>query len=428
MFPILPTKVYKSNTSTKRHIYDRYIPNRATSKTPDDVPFAPIPLIRSSYHQMLYQQVNPGVYNPTFRFSSEKKATYFIPYRMPKRITLSQEKVLDAPNIGLEDDDTHPIAWSASGLAMLASNPPDGGEIYTTPLAPTPNQASALTISSPVLNTSVHAIAALGSHHVVSSWKDGCIRVHDLKGRDQENLDYTQTIGTGNIPLHAFTLTGPKTLVAGNAKGHILLFDLRTSEGVTNRNHTTPDCPSQITSLAYNGLGLIASGSRNHHVEIQDLRKLTSLPLHAHTNHTGTVRALTFQNNGLTTVGGGACHSICRWDFDTTNTIKTHRTSAPITGVHYLSNSDYMVTSHGSGDPSLQVWHVTSNNLTQIYHHAFRQDDNTLALLKAPDDTDRLAVGLAKETFCFFKTHGMKPKIKKQEHTSCLTPSWQSIR
>jgi WD40 repeat protein len=418
-----PSYLLKKNRLT---LYDRYIPNRATSKTPDDSPFALAVKPGSLHHQLIQQTLIPRANGRTFIFSSNKHEEKSLVFAKPepRKITLSEERVLDAPDMS-NDYYTHPIAWSVSDFVMIALNPLEGGLVYTTPAAPTRDKTMVVTHSKQVLGVSVHAVTALGSSQVVSGWHDGCIRFHDIEGKDSDDFTYIQTITASNSPIQSLALTGPHTLIAGDRQGYLTRLDFRVPQRVTARIHT----PSRITGLTYDGKDLVASGSDDNQVQLWSLNAFTSTPVKSHTTHTAAVKALAFQGDCLTTVGGDACRKICRWHFnDSTQPIETYQTSGQITGMHYLSNPNHMVTCHGHGDPSLQAWGVTQHNLTQLHHHAFKSNDRALALIKAPDDTDRLAVGLAGETFRFFKTDGLIPKRKTPEHTSTLSPSWQSIR
>jgi WD40 repeat protein len=349
-------------------------------------------------------------------------------YKQPA-FSFKRSRILDAFGM-LNDFYSNTLTWSKQLIITL--NAEEEGihksRIYLTSL-PTEESTSLTIKESLPFPACAHAVLSLNDKTIVSGWSDGVIRLTNTQ--TTASYPYVREIETGSTTIYSLTATSPNTFIAGNKTGHLSHFDIRTREGMTHQ--ITAHAPAQISGLAYNQAHSIASGSNDNTVKLWDIRNLNGGEIKINTTHTAGIKALAFSPNSSHTLISGAgtkCKKLCQWNTQT-NALCIEDTSGQITGIQYLQNPEYIVSSHGYCDSNenLKLWKLSPFGFLKITEIAVNPgaDANTnrvVSLAKEPN-TDRLALLSSTETLRFFTVVSDKTKKEKLMLTapSPLVPS-----
>lgn len=347
--------------------------------------------LRSSGPMLLFSPQKPkpqdsriSLFRPKPRLSTPK-----VLYRQPK-IRISQ--ILDAPEV-LDDFYSCTIAFSPSNHFITALQTNDLGTLYHVPYD-TSYALKNVAISSGLPGT-INTVLALNDTDIISGWGSGVIRRYKRETETTETLTHMGArTGACLYDLEtahtvcSLTKIDENTIMCGIRGGWLTQLDLRTPRGIAQqvKAHT-----SHVTGIAYNQAQHIATGSNSNAVKLWDIAALAQGPIATHTGHKAAVKALNFQSRIMLTSGGGlADPSLITWETNRNCLNHLCNTQAQVSGLQFLQDKRYMVTSHGFATTSqkqLKLWKLTGSHCALLCETEVGAGTKVISLAKANNDT-----------------------------------------
>ncbi|KRX04645.1 WD40-repeat-containing domain [Pseudocohnilembus persalinus] len=326
------------------------------------------------------------------------KSCYSSGSKIPKRkIQTTPVKVLDAP--GLSDDfymdmlDWNCHGYIAVGLAntiyLWNSNPQQNSDEQQV-IQLTSQHEPKLQYTSLKYSKNPNLLA-LGQH-------SGQIKVFDIQKQLQIYESHIQLGRVGNLAW-----INQNLLASGSKDRSLLIQDIRDKP--TNIVKQFRDHKQEICGIATCSNEIqLASGGNDNLVQLYDLRQQARS--YTFKEHRAAVRALAFsphQHGVLVTGGGSRDKTIKTWDTNTNQLVGSIDVDSQVCKLLFSENSHEFVSSHGFETNSIIVWksqNLKSNKIQKL--QVLEGHQNRVLFMALSPDNQRIVTGAGDETLKFW--------------------------
>ncbi|MDF1646163.1 MAG: WD40 repeat domain-containing protein [Legionellaceae bacterium] len=364
----------KKQHTPESFTYDRFIPQRRRNSSDSPLDYKKNTVAQTMYEQLIQDNLRDPNDNRVLLFSPLKEQQ---PYQMlkvsfnqpqktkpsPPKLHFQAGRIMDAPGT-LDDFYSNTLACTHDQVIVSLnevdnrSNLPFSRIYNTSALNLATNTPYRIASTEPTaFGTTVRAISPMTQTDIVSGWSDGFLRIHNL-----ERLTYYRTFHTQEASaISTIQSLTAFTFVCGDFMGNLRLIDLRSQQAAVTIHISAHR--EKVSGLAYNNEFNIASGSNDNTVKLWDIRHLNRTELLSHQGHSAGIKALSFYGtHHLLSGGGTACKKICLFNTQLNVISNTKMTHGQITGIQHLQDPRYIVTSHGYGQNTLNLWYVSKKN------------------------------------------------------------------
>ncbi|GAA5834934.1 hypothetical protein JCM5353_001444 [Sporobolomyces roseus] len=290
--------------------------------------------------------------------------------QLPRKISLTPCRVLDAPNLSGNFYDSV-IDWSTSngllavGLGPQAYTWKSTGEVVKVVDVDTDDLSTASTVSS------VKWIDK--SDHLAIGKSKGEVSIYDARTSQQvrQLVPHASRVGV--------LASLPQTLTSGSADRTITHRDLRVRDEVVR---VIKEYKGEVTALEWNSSGEFASGGNDNSVKVFKGFEESQKPfLKLRQAHSAAIKALAWnphQSGMLATGGGTNDQHIKIWSTRTGKTTREIDTGSQVCQIAWSKSTNEFVSSHGysSKDENENCIHVWKNSQTSA-----QTSDNPTATL-----------------------------------------------
>ncbi len=258
--------------------------------------------------------------------------------------------------------------------------------------------------------TKINALAFRGDGAVLASGDEpGSIRLWDTTTGDPIGPPLNQRNGSASPhPIRALAYNSIGILASGS-DGGVVLWDPTTRRLHAQQLHSTPECPTDlaIQALVFSekNFNLLAVGADDATVTLWDLASGDCLfpPMRG---HMGPITDLDFSPKGLILASSSLDGTVVLWDVETGR--ESERLTRPghtgsVTSVAFSPDGETLAT--GSRDESVIVWNVTDKPLWTVLD---RNDGEVTSIAFSPDHRT-LASGSKDGSVIFWDLATQKP-------------------
>ena len=347
-------------------------------------------------------------------------------YTFKRKINLSPERILDAPNL-VDDYYLNLLEWGRVNLLAVAL----GSEIYlwNGESLETSLLMSAITDNNPILENNINNITSL-------SWMNNgiCLGI-GLPNGNIELWDVVKGSRIRDIKGHSDRVSclawNNYNISSGSKDKLIKSFDVRSPEGEIwkIRQHK-----QEVCALKYSPEGdLLSSGGNDNVSYIWDVRKLnnkllnisnlncindndcnTIKPYSVNNYHTAAVKAMAWcpwQRHILATGGGTKDKSIKVFNCDSNKIIKNVETGSQVCALLWNKKEREIISSHGFNKNQITIWNYQKmRKICELKGHMSR----VLYLTISPDE-NFICSGSGDETLRFWKINDGIKEVQNEE-------------
>ena len=347
-------------------------------------------------------------------------------YTFKRKINLSPERILDAPNL-VDDYYLNLLEWGRVNLLAVALGPEIylwNGESFETSLL-----MSTITDNNPNLENNFNNITSI-------SWMNNgiCLGV-GLPNGNIELWDVVKGSRIRDIKGHSDRVSclawNNYNISSGSKDKLIKSFDVRSPEGEIwkIRQHK-----QEVCALKYSPEGdLLSSGGNDNVSYIWDVRKLnnkllnisnlnyindndcnTIKPYSVNNYHTAAVKAMAWcpwQRHILATGGGTKDKSIKVFNCDSNKIIKNVETGSQVCALLWNKKEREIISSHGFNKNQITIWNYQKmRKICELKGHMSR----VLYLTMSPDE-NFICSGSGDETLRFWKINDGIKEVQNEE-------------
>ena len=347
-------------------------------------------------------------------------------YTFKRKINLSPERILDAPNL-VDDYYLNLLEWGRVNLLAVAL----GSEIYlwNGESLETSLLMSTVADNNPILENNINNITSL-------SWMNNgiCLGI-GLPNGNIELWDVVKGSRIRDIKGHSDRVSclawNNYNISSGSKDKLIKSFDVRSPEGEIwkIRQHK-----QEVCALKYSPEGdLLSSGGNDNVSYIWDVRKLnnkllnisnlncindndcnTIKPYSVNNYHTAAVKAMAWcpwQRHILATGGGTKDKSIKVFNCDSNKIIKNVETGSQVCALLWNKKEREIISSHGFNKNQITIWNYQKmRKICELKGHMSR----VLYLTISPDE-NFICSGSGDETLRFWKINDGIKEVQNEE-------------
>ena len=352
-------------------------------------------------------------------------ANYSINPTFKRKINLTPERILDAPNL-VDDYYLNLLEWGASNILAVALGPEI--YLYNGDTSETSLLMSILQDENDNMNNSI-----LNNNIVTSlSWMNNGIGIGvGLPTGVLEIWDVNKKVKIREIEAHSdriSSLAWNGYIVSTGSKDKLIKnFDVRIQDSEISkiRQHK-----QEVCALRYSPEGdLLASGGNDNTAYIWDIRKLNNKllnisnlnevntcikPLLVNNYHTAAVKAMSWcpwQRHVLATGGGSKDRTIKIFNCDNNKIIKNVDTGSQVCSIVWNKKEREIISSHGFNKNQITIWNYQKmKKICELKGHMSR----VLYLTISPDE-NYICTGSGDETLRFWKINDEIQEAQNEE-------------
>ena len=352
-------------------------------------------------------------------------ANYSINPTFKRKINLTPERILDAPNL-VDDYYLNLLEWGASNILAVALGPEI--YLYNGDTSETSLLMSILQDENDNMNNSI-----LNNNIVTSlSWMNNGIGIGvGLPTGVLEIWDVNKKVKIREIEAHSdriSSLAWNGYIVSTGSKDKLIKnFDVRIQDSEISkiRQHK-----QEVCALRYSPEGdLLASGGNDNTAYIWDIRKLNNKllnisnlnevntcikPLLVNNYHTAAVKAMSWcpwQRHVLATGGGSKDRTIKIFNCDNNKIIKNVDTGSQVCSIVWNKKEREIISSHGFNKNQITIWNYQKmKKICELKGHMSR----VLYLTISPDE-NYVCSGSGDETLRFWKINDEIQEAQNEE-------------
>ena len=352
-------------------------------------------------------------------------ANYSINPTFKRKINLTPERILDAPNL-VDDYYLNLLEWGASNILAVALGPEI--YLYNGDTSETSLLMSILQDENDNMNNSI-----LNNNIVTSlSWMNNGIGMGvGLPTGVLEIWDVNKKVKIREIEAHSdriSSLAWNGYIVSTGSKDKLIKnFDVRIQDSEISkiRQHK-----QEVCALRYSPEGdLLASGGNDNTAYIWDIRKLNNKllnisnlnevntcikPLLVNNYHTAAVKAMSWcpwQRHVLATGGGSKDRTIKIFNCDNNKIIKNVDTGSQVCSIVWNKKEREIISSHGFNKNQITIWNYQKmKKICELKGHMSR----VLYLTISPDE-NYVCSGSGDETLRFWKINDEIQEAQNEE-------------
>ena len=352
-------------------------------------------------------------------------ANYSINPTFKRKINLTPERILDAPNL-VDDYYLNLLEWGASNILAVALGPEI--YLYNGDTSETSLLMSILQDENDNMNNSI-----LNNNIVTSlSWMNNGIGIGvGLPTGVLEIWDVNKKVKIREIEAHSdriSSLAWNGYIVSTGSKDKLIKnFDVRIQDSEISkiRQHK-----QEVCALRYSPEGdLLASGGNDNTAYIWDIRKLNNKllnisnlnevntcikPLLVNNYHTAAVKAMSWcpwQRHVLATGGGSKDRTIKIFNCDNKKIIKNVDTGSQVCSIVWNKKEREIISSHGFNKNQITIWNYQKmKKICELKGHMSR----VLYLTISPDE-NYVCSGSGDETLRFWKINDEIQEAQNEE-------------
>ena len=352
-------------------------------------------------------------------------ANYSINPTFKRKINLTPERILDAPNL-VDDYYLNLLEWGASNILAVALGPEIylyNGETSETSLLMSILQDENENMNNSLLNNNI--VTSL-------SWMNNGIGIGlGLPTGVLEIWDVNKKVKIREIEAHSdriSSLAWNGYIVSTGSKDKLIKnFDVRIQDSEISkiRQHK-----QEVCALRYSPEGdLLASGGNDNTAYIWDIRKLNNKllnisnlnevnaclkPLLVNNFHTAAVKAMSWcpwQRHVLATGGGSKDRTIKIFNCDNNKIIKNVDTGSQVCSIVWNKKEREIISSHGFNKNQITIWNYQKMKKNcELKGHMSR----VLYLTISPDE-NYICSGSGDETLRFWKINDEIQEAQNEE-------------
>ena len=357
-------------------------------------------------------------------------ANYSINPSFKRKINLTPERILDAPNL-VDDYYLNLLEWGSSNLLAVALGPEIylyNGDTSETSLLMSIMKEENNNTSNSLLNNTNNVITSL-------SWMNNGVGIGiGLPNGMLELWDVNKATKIREIEAHSdriSSLAWNGYIVTTGSKDKVIKnFDVRIQESEISkiRQHK-----QEVCALRYSPEGdLLASGGNDNSAYIWDVRKLNNKlinisnlnelnnsnnsikPLYVNNFHTAAVKALAWcpwQRHVLATGGGSKDRTIKIFNCDNNKIVKNVDTGSQVCSLVWNKKEREIISSHGFNKNQITIWNYQKmKKICELKGHMSR----VLYLTISPDE-NYICSGSGDETLRFWKINDGIQEAQNEE-------------
>ena len=352
-------------------------------------------------------------------------ANYSINPTFKRKINLTPERILDAPNL-VDDYYLNLLEWGASNILAVALGPEI--YLYNGDTSETSLLMSILQDENDIMNNTI-----LNNNIVTSlSWMNNGIGIGvGLPTGVLEIWDVNKKVKIREIEAHSdriSSLAWNGYIVSTGSKDKLIKnFDVRIQDSEISkiRQHK-----QEVCALRYSPEGdLLASGGNDNTAYIWDIRKLNNKllnisnlnevntcikPLLVNNYHTAAVKAMSWcpwQRHVLATGGGSKDRTIKIFNCDNNKIIKNVDTGSQVCSIVWNKKEREIISSHGFNKNQITIWNYQKmKKICELKGHMSR----VLYLTISPDE-NYVCSGSGDETLRFWKINDEIQEAQNEE-------------
>ena len=352
-------------------------------------------------------------------------ANYSINPTFKRKINLTPERILDAPNL-VDDYYLNLLEWGASNILAVALGPEIylyNGDTSETSLLMSILQDENDNMNNTILNNNI--VTSL-------SWMNNGIGIGvGLPTGVLEIWDVNKKVKIREIEAHSdriSSLAWNGYIVSTGSKDKLIKnFDVRIQDSEISkiRQHK-----QEVCALRYSPEGdLLASGGNDNTAYIWDIRKLNNKllnisnlnevntcikPLLVNNYHTAAVKAMSWcpwQRHVLATGGGSKDRTIKIFNCDNNKIIKNVDTGSQVCSIVWNKKEREIISSHGFNKNQITIWNYQKmKKICELKGHMSR----VLYLTISPDE-NYVCSGSGDETLRFWKINDEIQEAQNEE-------------
>ena len=352
-------------------------------------------------------------------------ANYSINPTFKRKINLTPERILDAPNL-VDDYYLNLLEWGASNILAVALGPEIylyNGDTSETSLLMSILQDENDNMNNTILNNNI--VTSL-------SWMNNGIGIGvGLPTGVLEIWDMNKKVKIREIEAHSdriSSLAWNGYIVSTGSKDKLIKnFDVRIQDSEISkiRQHK-----QEVCALRYSPEGdLLASGGNDNTAYIWDIRKLNNKlfnisnlnevntcikPLLVNNYHTAAVKAMSWcpwQRHVLATGGGSKDRTIKIFNCDNNKIIKNVDTGSQVCSIVWNKKEREIISSHGFNKNQITIWNYQKmKKICELKGHMSR----VLYLTISPDE-NYVCSGSGDETLRFWKINDEIQEAQNEE-------------
>ena len=356
-------------------------------------------------------------------------ANYTYNQTYKRKINLTPERILDAPNL-LDDFYLNLLEWGRANLLAVALGP----EIYlwNGESSETSLLMSIIKDNNPILNENRN------NNNITSlSWMNNgiCLGV-GLPNGNIELWDVIKSTRIREIEAHSDRISclawNSYNITSGSKDKKIKNFDVRSPEGETWKIHQHKQ---EVCSLKYSPeLDLLSSGGNDNTAYIWDVRKLNNKllnisnlneinnnndycqikPYIVNNHHIAAVKAMAWcpwQRHILATGGGTKDKTIKVFNCDMNKIMKNVETGSQVCSLLWNKKEREIISSHGFNKNQITIWNYQRmKKVCELKGHMSR----VLYLTMSPDE-NFICSGSGDETLRFWKINDGIKEAQNEE-------------
>ena len=352
-------------------------------------------------------------------------ANYSINPTFKRKINLTPERILDAPNL-VDDYYLNLLEWGASNILAVALGPEIylyNGDTSETSLLMSILQDENDNMNNTILNNNI--VTSL-------SWMNNGIGMGvGLPTGVLEIWDVNKKVKIREIEAHSdriSSLAWNGYIVSTGSKDKLIKnFDVRIQDSEISkiRQHK-----QEVCALRYSPEGdLLASGGNDNTAYIWDIRKLNNKllnisnlnevntcikPLLVNNYHTAAVKAMSWcpwQRHVLATGGGSKDRTIKIFNCDNNKIIKNVDTGSQVCSIVWNKKEREIISSHGFNKNQITIWNYQKmKKICELKGHMSR----VLYLTISPDE-NYVCSGSGDETLRFWKINDEIQEAQNEE-------------
>ncbi len=352
-------------------------------------------------------------------------ANYSINPTFKRKINLTPERILDAPNL-VDDYYLNLLEWGASNILAVALGPEIylyNGDTSETSLLMSMLQDENDNMNNTILNNNI--VTSL-------SWMNNGIGIGvGLPTGVLEIWDVNKKVKIREIEAHSdriSSLAWNGYIVSTGSKDKLIKnFDVRIQDSEISkiRQHK-----QEVCALRYSPEGdLLASGGNDNTAYIWDIRKLNNKllnisnlnevntcikPLLVNNYHTAAVKAMSWcpwQRHVLATGGGSKDRTIKIFNCDNNKIMKNVDTGSQVCSIVWNKKEREIISSHGFNKNQITIWNYQKmKKICELKGHMSR----VLYLTISPDE-NYVCSGSGDETLRFWKINDEIQEAQNEE-------------
>jgi cell division cycle 20-like protein 1 (cofactor of APC complex) len=301
-----------------------------------------------------------------------------------RKIRDTPYKILDAPSL-LDDFYFNLVDWSAQNYVTIGL----ANHVYT-------------------LNSSTgksFKLASFYGDNLISSVKSnengGMMAVATTQGK-LEIYDFDKSSCIKSIQGHSSRVGAiawkENIIASGSRDSHIMITDIRSRKAFEKKleGHKQEICGLSFNSFDWN----LASGGNDNKVLVWDVAK--GCEIMRGQDHEAAVKALAWSphQNGLLTSGGGSTDKTIKlWNVKTSSLVKSIDTGSQVCSLRFSKSVNELVSTHGYSQNQIEIWRIPEmERVATLRGHTER----VLYLDMSPDGED-IVTASADETLRFWK-------------------------